>query len=180
MILPCTPAVLNEERAPALGKGVFVAPDAWVIGDVELGDQATVLFGAVLRGDILPIKVGKRSNIQDCSVIHTSHGRTPTEIGEEVTIGHRATLHGCKICDRVLVGMGAIILDETVIEDECVIAAGTVVTENKRIPARSMVMGVPGKVVRTLTDDEIKFLRVSAERYVKVGANYSQLFSDRK
>ena len=161
-----------KARIPVVGAQVFIAPDAWVIGDVELADNVTVLFGAVVRGDINKIRVGRRSNVQDLSVIHTSVGRWETVLGEEVTVGHRAVLHGCHIGDRVLIGMGSILLDESVIGDECVVGAGAVVTERKRFPARSMILGAPARVVRELTDEEIRFLSVSAARYVEVGATY--------
>ena len=157
---------------PQFGRRVFVASDAWVIDEVVLGDEVTVLFGSVLRGDILPIRVGSRSNIQDLSVIHTSHGRTPVEIGFEVTVGHRAMIHGARVEDRCIIGMGSILLDEAVIGEQSLVGAGSVVTEGKRFPPRSLIIGAPARVVRTLTEDELKFLPVSAERYVKVGLEY--------
>lgn len=162
----------STRQAPKFGRHVFVAKDAWVIDEVELGDEVTVLFGAVLRGDILPIRVGKRSNIQDLSVIHTSHGRTPSEIGEEVTVGHRAIIHGARVEDRCIIGMGSILLDEAVIGSDSLVGAGAIVTEGKRFPPRSLIIGAPAKVVRQLTDEELKFLPISAERYVKVGLEY--------
>lgn len=165
-----------KDLQPVVGSEVFIAPDAWVIGDVELAQQVTVLFGAVVRGDIKKIRIGRRSNVQDLSVIHTSVGRWETVLGEEVTVGHRAVLHGCHIGNRVLVGMGSILLDESEIGDECVIGAGSVVTERKKFPPRSMIIGAPAKVVRQLTEEEIRFLSVSAERYVQVGATYRAAF----
>ncbi len=169
MILPLAAS------SPRLGKDVFVAPDAWVIGDVELADNVSVFFGAVLRGDLLPIRVGRGTNIQEHSMLHTTHGRAPAVVGEYCTIGHRAIIHGCTVGNRCLVGMGAIILDGTVVEDECVIAAGALIPEGKHIPARSMVMGVPGKVVRSLTAEEVKMLPVGAERYIETGATFRGL-----
>jgi len=163
----------GSRNIPKLGKRVFVAKDAWVIDETELGDEVTVLFGAVLRGDILPIKIGRRSNIQEHSVIHTSHGRTPTIIGEQVTVGHRVTIHGAQIKDRCLIGMGSILLDEAVIQEDSLVGAGSLVTEGKVFPPRSLILGSPAKVVRSLTDDEVAFLTVSADRYVKVGAEYN-------
>lgn len=153
-----------------------MAPDAWIIGDVTLGEKVTVLFSAVLRGDILPIRIGKESNVQDHVMIHTSRGRISTTVGEKVTIGHRAVLHGCTIRNRVLVGMGSIILDEAEIADDCVIGAGTLITEGKKIPPRSLVIGSPGRVVRELTDQEVAFLLDSAASYVKVGEKYRGIF----
>ncbi len=160
------------DKTPQIGQEVFIAPDAWVIGDVTLGDNVSIFFGAVLRGDILAIKVGKQTNIQEHSLIHTSGGRCPTLIGEQVTVGHRAILHGCTIGNRCLIGMGATVLDESIIEDECLIGAGTLVTEGKRIPRGSLVLGVPGKVVRELTPAEIAHLSTSSADYVKTGALY--------
>jgi len=165
--------ILSGPRgAPTFGKRVFIASDAQVIDLVSLGDDVTILFGVVLRGDILPIKIGARSNVQEHSVIHTSKGRIPTEIGEDVTIGHRALIHGAVVEDRCLIGMGSIILDEAIIPSECIVGAGSLVTEGKRFAPRSLILGTPAKAVRALSDEEIKFLTVSAERYVKVGTEY--------
>ena len=169
MILPFA------NQTPRIGSTVFIAPDAWVIGDVELGDEVSIFFGAVLRGDLLPIRVGNETNIQEHALLHTTHGRTPTIVGEQVTIGHRAIVHGCRLGNRVLVGMGAIILDEAVVEDECLIGAGTVITEGKRIPARSLVFGVPGKVIRKLDESELEYLKTSANGYVLSGREYLKL-----
>ena len=164
-----------NNRSPQLAPDAFVAPDAWVIGDVEIAAESSVFFLSVIRGDILPIRIGARTNIQEHSMLHTSGGRAPTVVGDDVTIGHRAIVHGCTIGDRCLIGMGAIILDETVIEDECIIGAGALVPEGKRIPARSMVLGVPGKVIRSLTPEEVAMLPQSASRYVELGAMYRVL-----
>jgi carbonic anhydrase/acetyltransferase-like protein (isoleucine patch superfamily) len=168
-----------KDWSPTVGEGTWVAPDAWVIGDVTLGEKVSIFFGAVLRGDILGIRVGRETNIQEHCMIHTSHGRTESIIGDQVTVGHRAIIHGATVGSRVLVGMGSIILDQAVIEDQCVIGAGTVVTEGKRIPARSLVVGVPGKVVRTLSDEEVSFLTLSATRYYPFGQKYDEYFKSR-
>jgi len=161
-----------EGKHPSTGKGVFLAPDAWLIGDVTVGDDVSIFFGAVLRGDLRPIRIGSRTNIQEHAMVHTTHGRSAALIGESCTIGHRAIVHGCTIGNRCLIGMGSIILDDTEIGDECLIAAGAVVSEGKKIPPRSMVMGVPGKVVRTLDENEIRRLPLSADGYVELGAKY--------
>ncbi len=160
-----------NSRTPNIGTNVFVAQDAWVIGDVELGDNVSVFFGAVLRGDIEKIRVGRGSNIQEHCVFHTSHG-TPVTINEEVTIGHRAVIHGATVSSRCLIGMGAILLDGALIEEECMIGAGCLIPEGKRIPKRSLVIGVPGKVVRNLTNEEITYIAQSAEHYMQIGAQY--------
>ncbi len=157
-------------KIPSIGEGVFIAPGAHVIGDVSIGDRVSIFFGAVLRGDLLSISIGSETNIQEHSMLHTTNGRSPTIVGDQVTIGHRALVHGCTVGNRCLVGMGSIILDDTVIEDECLIGAGTLITEGKRIPAGSMVLGSPGKVVRALTDSERAGLRAAAAGYVETGA----------
>ena len=160
------------EHQPVIGDGVFVAPDAWVIGKVEIAAKSSVFFGAVVRGDINPIIIGTESNLQDQVIVHTSRGRTPTIIGNRVSVGHRAILHGCTIRDRSLIGMGAIVLDEVVVEEECLIAAGAVVTERQVIPARSLVAGVPARVVRSLRDDEVQMIDGTAEAYLGKRADY--------
>jgi carbonic anhydrase/acetyltransferase-like protein (isoleucine patch superfamily) len=165
--LPCA--------TPHVADSAFIAPDAWVIGDVSIAEDCSVFFGAVLRGDIEKIVVGARTNIQEHSVVHTSHGRGPVVIGEDVTVGHRAIIHGARIGDRVLVGMGSILLDEAVIESESVIAAGALIKEGMLVPSHSLVMGVPGKIVRQLTDKEIAFLKISSMRYVEAGRQYKQM-----
>ena len=160
--------------SPTIGERLFLAPNAWVIGACEIGEDVSIFFGSVLRGDILPIRVGKRTNIQEHSIIHTSNGRIPTTIGEEVTVGHRSLLHGCTVGNRVLIGMGSTLLDECVIGDDSVIGAGSLVTERKVFPPRSMIFGSPARVVRELRPEEIEYLRVSAERYVQVGRQYRE------
>jgi carbonic anhydrase/acetyltransferase-like protein (isoleucine patch superfamily) len=160
------------DHTPTIGNNVFIAPDAWVIGDVELEEEISIFFGAVLRGDLLPIRVGARTNVQEHSVLHTSHGRSPTIVGSDVTIGHRAIIHGCTVEDCSLIGMGAIVLDDAVVGEQCLIGAGSVVTEGKKIPPRSLVIGTPAKVIRTLDDAEVTKLQESADAYVKTGARY--------
>lgn len=162
---------------PIIASSAFVAPDAWVIGDVELGENVSVYFGSVLRGDILPIRIGKNTNIQEQTIIHTSRRKTPSIIGENTTVGHRALIHSPCIGSRVLIGMGAIILDEAEIGDECIIGAGALVTQGKKFPPRSLVVGSPGRVVRQVRDDEIDYLLESAENYVARGQEYKQLLS---
>lgn len=164
-----------QSITPSLGENVFVAPDAWVIGDVTLGDQVSIFFGAVLRGDILRVTVGRGTNIQEHSMLHTSHDRMPTTLGEEVTIGHRAIVHGATVGDRCIIGMGAILLDDAVVEEDCLIGAGALITSNTRIPARSLVMGVPGKVIRSLSDEEVASLKQSAINYIETGKQYLEM-----
>ena len=152
----------------------FVAENAAVMGDVTLGTQASVWFGCVLRGDDAPISIGDRTNIQDLTMVHADPG-VPYDIGAEITVGHRAILHGKIIEDRCLIGMGAILLAGTVIGTESLIGAGTVVTENKVIPPRSLVLGMPGKIIRQLTDVEVETLILAAaDEYARKGAMHAE------
>ena len=146
--------------------GAFVAVDAIVTGDVTLGEDVGVWFGCVVRGDDAALTVGRRTNVQDLTMIHADTG-VPNVIGEEVTIGHRCVLHGARVEDRCLIGMGAILLGGSVIGVESLVAAGTVVKEGFVVPPRSLVAGVPGKILRTLRDDEVESIRKSAEGYVR-------------
>lgn len=156
----------HKGTRPTLGRDVFIAPSATIIGDVVLGDEASVWFGAVLRGDIYPIRVGARTNIQDNAVLHVTGGKAATTLGDDVTVGHLAMVHGCTIGSRCLVGMGSIVLDGAVLEDECFIAAGALVPPRARIPSRSLVMGRPGRVVRALAQADLDQIREAADLYV--------------
>jgi carbonic anhydrase/acetyltransferase-like protein (isoleucine patch superfamily) len=151
--------------SPELADGCWIAPSASVIGKVRLGEEASVWFGAVLRGDNEPILVGERSNIQDLAVIHTDPG-FPVTIGAGCTIGHRAILHGCTIGESSLVGMGATVLNGATVGRNCMIGAGALIAEGKTIADNSLVVGMPGKVIRTLGDDGVKMLRKAANIYV--------------
>jgi carbonic anhydrase/acetyltransferase-like protein (isoleucine patch superfamily) len=152
--------------SPTVDPDAWIAPGCYVVGDVTIGADASVWFGAVLRGDNDPITVGAGSNIQENSVLHTDAG-CPLTIGAGCTIGHKAMLHGCTIGDNTLIGMGATVLNGAVIGQNCLIGAGALVTENKTIPDGSLVMGVPAKVVRPLDDAAIAALRQSARHYTK-------------
>jgi carbonic anhydrase/acetyltransferase-like protein (isoleucine patch superfamily) len=158
---------------PQLGRRVFVAPNASVIGDVVIGDDSSIWFGTVLRGDAFPIRVGARTNIQDNAVVHITGGKAATTIGDDVTVGHLALVHGCTIGHRCLIGMGSIVLDGAVIEDDCLIAAGALVPPGMRVTARSLVMGRPGKVVRTLTDADVLHIREAAAVYAAHANEYA-------
>jgi len=164
--------------SPRLAEDVFVAPNATVIGDVELAPGASVWFGAVLRGDIGPIRVGARSNVQDLACIHLTEGLSSTEIGADVTIGHGAILHGCKVGDGCLIGMGAVVLDNAEIGAGSVIAAGSVVPPRRRVPPGSMVMGNPGKVVREVTAEEARLGRDGAAHYVENARRFLRMFAE--
>ena len=160
MILP------HHGKWPEIHETAFVAPSADVIGEVEIGTHSSVWFQAVIRGDVNWIKIGSRTNIQDHSMLHVTRRKSPLTIGDEVTVGHRVTLHGCKVGNRVLLGMGAILLDDCEIGDDCIIGAGALVTKGTKIPSGSLAMGSPAKVTRPLKPDEIAFLKQSAENYV--------------
>lgn len=163
-----------KEKSPSICDSCFVAPDAIVSGDVSLGKSVTVLFGAVLRGDLEPIIVGEGSNIQDRVVIHTSVNRCPTIIGKGVSVGHSAILHGARVEDESLVGMGAIILDEAVIPKHSLVGAGALVTEAKTFPEGHLILGSPAKAVRPLSDKEIEAVVNTGTRYQQVGREYAR------
>jgi carbonic anhydrase/acetyltransferase-like protein (isoleucine patch superfamily) len=157
---------------PTLGSGVFVAPTASVIGDVVIGENSSLWFGTVARGDVFPIRIGARTNVQDNAVIHVTGGKASTTIGNDVTIGHMALVHGCTIGDRCLVGMGSIVLDGAIIEDDCFIAAGSLVSPRMRIPTGSLVMGRPAKVVRPLAPADLEQIREASALYVGYAKDY--------
>ncbi|CAN5582811.1 gamma carbonic anhydrase family protein [soil metagenome] len=144
-----------QNAHPKIHETAFIAENAIIIGDVEIGEQSSVWYGAVLRGDVNYIRIGKRTNIQDASVIHVSSKTHPTVLEDEVTLGHRVTLHGCYIETGCLIGIGAIILDGVRVGQNSLVAAGSLVTPNTKISPRSLIMGSPARVKRELTDDEI-------------------------
>ncbi len=164
---------------PIQGRNCWVANSADVIGNVTMGEEVSIWFGCVVRGDVHRITIGDRSNIQDLSMVHVTHYKkedmsdgNPTVIGSDVTVGHRVMLHGCTIEDACLIGMSATILDGAVIGRESIVGAGALVTKNKVFPPRSLIMGSPAKVVRTLTDAEVQELYDSAKRYVAFKNEY--------
>ena len=164
---------------PKLGDNTWVAQSADVVGDVSCGEDCSIWFGCVVRGDVHYISIGDRTNIQDLSMVHVTHYKkedksdgNPTIIGNDVTVGHRVMLHGCTIEDACLIGMSATILDGAVIGKESIVGAGALVTKNKVFPPRSLILGSPAKVVRELNDEEVKELYASAHRYVKFKQEY--------
>ena len=161
-------------RQPNIGQGVYVAPGAVVVGDVWLGDYASVWYNAVLRGDINHIEVGHHSNIQDHCVLHLAD-EYPCVIGNYTTVGHGAIVHACTVGNEVLVGMGAIILDGAVIGEQTIIGAGALVTQGEEIPPGSMVLGSPATVVRALSAKERERIKGFADKYVEVAAYYVRL-----
>jgi carbonic anhydrase/acetyltransferase-like protein (isoleucine patch superfamily) len=158
--------------APRLGRDVYVAPNATLIGDVELGDEASVWFGCVLRGDIGSIRVGARTNVQDLACMHLTDGVSITVIGADVTIGHGAILHGCTVGDRCLIGMGSILLDNAVIGEGSLVAAGSLVPPRFVAPPRSLIRGNPAKVLREVTEEEGRLGILGAEHYVERARQY--------
>ena len=165
---------LGDKKIKREGEN-WIADSAKVIGDIHLKNNSSVWFGAVLRGDIEKITVGEGSNVQDNSVIHTDPG-CPVIIGSGVTIGHMVMLHGCLIDNDSLIGIGAIILNKAKIGKHCIIGANSLITENKEIPDRSLVMGSPGKVIREVTDEEIKAVKENGKRYVNNWKNFAKNF----
>lgn len=153
-------------------EAAFIAPNSTMVGDITAGPDIGIWYGAVVRADKDRIVIGTRSNIQDNCVVHTSAGH-PVIIGEDVSVGHGAILHGCTIEDRVLVGMGAIVLNGAVIGAESIIGAGALVSEGKQIPPRSLILGVPGKVVRQITDEEVTKTLHNASSYVTLAREHA-------
>ena len=159
---------------PAVDSTAYLDETAQVIGDVTIGAESSVWMNVVVRGDVHRITIGRRSNLQDGTIVHVMGGTHPTAIGDEVTIGHGAIVHGCTIRDRVLIGMGAILLNGVDIGPDSIVAAGTLLAEETRVPPRSLVMGSPGKVRRELTDAEVASIRDYADRYVGYRLDYLQ------
>jgi carbonic anhydrase/acetyltransferase-like protein (isoleucine patch superfamily) len=157
---------------PKLGRNVFVEETAVVLGDVVIEADSSIWFLSIVRGDVNAIRIGSRTNIQDLCVLHVTHDTHPLIIGDEVTVGHRVVLHGCTIKDRVLVGMGAILMDGVVIGEESVIGAGALITEGSVVPPGSLILGSPGRVKRSVTDEERAWIRQSAANYVRYAVEH--------
>jgi carbonic anhydrase/acetyltransferase-like protein (isoleucine patch superfamily) len=163
--------------APTIHESVFVAPGAYLIGDVTIGEESTVWFNAVVRGDDGPITIGKRCSIQDNATIHLYEG-SPVVIGDDVTIGHNVILHGCKVGRCSIIGMGSTLLDNVEVGEECIIGANTLLAGGIKIPPRSLVLGSPGKVVRELTEKDLHMLQFSSESYVQKGKEYKEILNN--
>lgn len=159
--------------APQLGTGAWVADSAEVIGNVQLGENASIWFGAVLRGDNETMTIGRNSNVQDMSMLHSDPG-SPLTIGENVTIGHQVMLHGCTIGDNSLIGIQAVVLNNAKIGRNSIVGAGSVVTEGKEFPDNSLIFGSPAKVMRTISDEDAARLRHGSEHYVQNAIRYAK------
>lgn len=161
-------------HTPTLHATAWAAPSADLIGDVTLGSDANVWYGAVLRGDVMPIEIGARTNIQDLALVHATSDISRTIVGADVTVGHGAILHGCTVGDFCLIGMGAIVLDNVELGEFCLVGAGALLTPGKKFPAGSVVMGSPGRVVRQVTDAEREQFRASAQHYVDLARQHAR------
>ncbi len=159
-------------KSVRLGRNVYIAPTSYVAGDVVLGDECTVMHHVTIRGDIAPIRIGRRVNVQDGVVIHTPHG-VPLEIGDEVGIGHRAVVHCRRVAEQTLIGIGAIVLDDCEIGSRCIIAAGAVLAPGTVVPDGKMVMGVPGRIVRDVTERDFETIMHVVESYVRLGRRHA-------
>jgi carbonic anhydrase/acetyltransferase-like protein (isoleucine patch superfamily) len=157
---------------PTIPFSCFIEDTGVVIGDVVMGEECSVWFHAVIRGDVNYIRIGDRTNIQDLCMLHVTHDTHPLIIGNDVTVGHSVVLHGCTIHDRVLVGMGAIIMDGAVIGEDSVVGAGALVVEGTVVPPKSLILGSPARVRRSVTDEELAWIKKSAENYVKYAGLY--------
>jgi gamma-carbonic anhydrase len=160
------------DKRPVLGRSAWVAPSADVIGDVEMGEDSSVWYGSVVRGDVYPIRIGARTNVQDHCVLHVTHDKYATVLHDDVTIGHRVVLHGCTVESGALVGIGAIVLDQAVIGEGALVGAGALVTPGTSIPRGMLAMGSPAKVIREVTDAEREWMRESVQIYVRLAREH--------
>lgn len=163
---------------PKIGDNVFLASGVKIIGNVEIGNNSSVWYNTIIRGDVHYIKIGENTNIQDCSMLHVTNGKYPLNIGNKVTIGHSVSLHGCTLNDLCLIGIGAIVLDGAIIESNSMVAAGALVKQNFVVPSGKLVAGVPAKVIRNLTEEEILDFEESANRYVEYSRVTEKSFKD--
>jgi carbonic anhydrase/acetyltransferase-like protein (isoleucine patch superfamily) len=157
---------------PTIPPSVFVEETAVIVGDVVLGEDCSVWFHAVVRGDVHYIRIGSRTNVQDLCLLHVTNDTHPLVVGNDVTVGHHVVLHGCTVKDRVLIGMGAIVMDGAMIGEDCVVGAGALVTEGTVVPPKSLILGQPARVKRAVTDQELAWIKESAGNYVNYARNY--------
>ena len=159
---------------PQIDPSVYVADTATIIGDVHVGPRSSIWFGAVLRGDVYHIRVGSETSIQDNTVIHVTHDRFATTVGNRVTVGHSVTLHGCTIGDLCIIGMGATVLDQVEVGERCIVGAGALLTPGTKVPPGHLVVGSPARIKRALSDAELEWLAASAAHYVELGRLYAE------
>lgn len=159
-------------KSPVIGADTFVAETAVVVGDVEVGERSSLWYGVVLRGDVYHIRIGNECSIQDNTVVHVTSGQHATVVGDRVTVGHNAILHGCQIGDECIIGMGAIVMDRAVVGNNCIVGAGALVTPGTVIPDGQLVIGSPARIKRELNEDERKWVRSSAKHYVQLAQRY--------
>jgi carbonic anhydrase/acetyltransferase-like protein (isoleucine patch superfamily) len=159
-------------KRPAIDPSAFVADSATVIGDVTIGAESSIWFGTVVRGDVFHVRIGAQTSIQDNAVIHVTQDRYATVVGDRVTVGHGVVLHGCTVRDLVIVGMGAIVLDQAEVGERCIVGAGALVTPGTKIPPGHLVVGAPARVKRPLHEEELEWLASSAEHYVQLTRAY--------
>lgn len=158
--------------SPRVDPSAFVEATAVLVGDVEIGADSSVWFYAVVRGDVHPVRIGARTNLQDGVIVHVTAGTHPTHVGDGVTVGHAAVLHGCRVGNHALVGMRSVVLDGAEVGEESLVGAGSVVAPGTRVPPRTLVLGSPARTVRPLTSDEVAKLRASADNYVHYASAY--------
>lgn len=161
-------------QTPRIHGSAFVDPSVIVIGDVEVGEDSSIWPGCVVRGDVESIRIGRRTNLQDLTLVHVTSNKHPTSIGDDVTVGHRVILHGCTVKDRVLVGMGAILMDGVVVGEDCIVGAGALLSPGTQVPPGSLILGSPGRVKRPISAEERAFLRESAARYVGYASEHRE------
>ena len=166
------PIYEHEGRRPKIGKNVFIAPNAVVIGDVEIGDDSSIWFGVTIRGDVYPIRIGARTNIQDGSVIHVTGEKAATSIGDDVTVGHMVLLHGCTIESRVLVGMGSVVLDGAVVGESSIVGAGSLVVPRTIIEPRVLAIGRPARKIRALGEADLAWSTEASRLYVQYARTF--------
>ncbi len=157
---------------PTIASSAFIEDTAVIVGDVVIDSESSAWFNCVIRGDVHYIRIGHRTNIQDLSLLHVTHDLHPLVIGDDVTVGHHVVLHGCTIYDRVLIGMGSIIMDGAIIEEDCIIGARSLVTEGTVIPSHSLVLGTPARVKRPLNEKEVAWIKESANNYIRYARQY--------
>ncbi len=158
---------------PKIHQKCWIAPTAVVIGDVEIGENSTIWFNTVIRGDVHSIRIGKETNIQDNCTLHATYGESSLKVGSRVTVGHQVILHGCEVKDGSLIGMGSVVMDKAVIGENCVVGAGSLVTENSKFENGYLILGSPAKAKRKLNDEELKRLQESADNYITYAGWYS-------